>query len=207
MKKTLDDCGEGEEPSGAALFAAIRVVFVCVRSSAGAAIEDLAHAGFPCLSDKIRREIHFVLRRTNAGTNLQEDIRRIAAKIVAHCRDRSRNDSKFSASLSGVDEPNRSQLFVCKIDGSAVSDVNRQAKSALIGDKSVRLGNRGPVGSVNSGDDIAMNLFRKSERHLFEAERFSRLALNGKKAGQNGISITRDIDAGTALDESRFQET
>jgi hypothetical protein len=206
MRKALDDCGESEEPSGTALFAAIRVVFVWVRSSAGAAIKDLAHAGFPGLSDKIRREIHFVLRRTNAGTNLQEDIRRIAAKIVAHCRDRSRNDSKFGASLTGVDEANRSQSFVCNVDGSAVGDVNRQAESALIGDKSVRLGNRGPVGGVNSGDAVAMNLFRKSERHLFEAERFSRLALNGKKAGQDLISITGDIDARAALDESRSQK-
>ena len=77
-----------------------------IASCAGAAIMDSLHALVATLLDNFRGEIDLVMRRTNAGTELNDKIGRTRTKLNGHSFDPDWDDTKFGAFFSRMHETN-----------------------------------------------------------------------------------------------------
>ena len=200
------DCGQSKETSGAASFPAVGVVFVRIGGGAGAAVKNIAHAGFAGLTNNLCGEIHLVVRRADAGSNLHHKICRIGAERFAHRCDCFRHNSKFGALLSGVHEADCLDFPVCKINGCAVGDVNRKAQPGAIRDKTVGAGDVGEVRPIDSRHKVAMNLFGNGEWEAGESQRICRFAVDRPETTKSRLPIRHDVDAWAALNECRAKE-
>ena len=188
------DCGQSQETSGAASFAAVGVVFLRIGGGADATVKDIAHAGFAGLTNNLRGEVNFVVWRADAGGDLHHEICRNAAERLAHRCDCFRHNSKFGALLSGVHEADCLDLPVCEINGCAVGDVNRKAQPGAIRDKTVGARDGGGIWPIDSRHKVAMNLFGNCEWEAGESQRICRFAVDRPETTKSRVPIRRDVD-------------
>ena len=158
------------------------------------------------MTNDLRGEIHLVVRRTDAGSNLDHKICGIGAELFAHRCDCFRHNSKFGALLSGVHEADCLDFPVCKINGCAVGDVDRKAQPGAIRDKTVGAGDVGRIQAIDSGQKVAMNLFGNGEWEAGESQRICRFAVDRPETTKSGLPIRHNVDAWAALNECRAKE-
>ena len=66
-----------EHAAGFSFFGTIRIIKIDMAGGADAAVVNLFHAFAATLLDNFRREIDFIMRRANAGAQLNDEIRTI----------------------------------------------------------------------------------------------------------------------------------
>ena len=113
-----------EHSSGPRLFRTVRVVAVQVAGRAAACIVHLFDAGGACLSDDLSREINLVVRRSNAGAELNHEFGWTRAEAFPHCLDRAPDDHQLRSFLPGMDEANAALDRINQKDGATVRNIN-----------------------------------------------------------------------------------
>jgi hypothetical protein len=83
----------GQHPPGPAFLRAIRIVVLQVTSGADLVIVNLFDPAVATLAHDLRREIDFVVRRTDAGTQLNDEIGRFDPEPLSHEVDCAEHDS------------------------------------------------------------------------------------------------------------------
>src|SRR5437870_8701393 len=73
---------EREHAAGLSLLGSIRIVTREIASGADVAIGNVLHPRDPTLPNDLGGKVHFVMRRTNARTQLHSQIRRIRSKML-----------------------------------------------------------------------------------------------------------------------------
>ena len=104
---------------------------------ANAAVVDLLHALRTTLPDNFCREIDFIMRRTYAGTQLNDKVGRIRSEMRFHLRDGIRDHAKLGAFFSGVHEANRRFFWIDNVNRATIGDVNAERDFFLIRDNTV----------------------------------------------------------------------
>ena len=121
----------------------------------------------PC---DLRGEIELVVRRANAGTELNNEIGRGRSKLSDHLVDRGRHYPKLGAFFARVDEANGAANRIDEINRAAIGDVNAETNATLICNQPVAVletfvsANR----RADKGDIFSMDLLRGKERQIGE---------------------------------------
>jgi len=146
-----------------------------IASGADTAIVDFPHALVATLLDNFRREIDLVMRRTNAGTELHDQIGRLRSELLDHLDDCIRNDAELGPFAAGMDETDGWRIWIDNVNSAAVSDMNAERDTRLICNEAVAAGemlilvNR----SIDNCDLVAMNLFGGKQRPIADSNRVS----------------------------------
>ncbi|MEY2480991.1 MAG: hypothetical protein QOI04_1918 [Verrucomicrobiota bacterium] len=174
-----------------------------MTGGADAAVVNLLHAARSTLRNDLGGEIDFVMRRTNAGTELHDQILRDRTESLRHQIYRARNNFQLSALLAGMHEADRRCFWIDNKNGAAISDINAETNFPLIGDESVAAGEAiaGSDRSINDRYFIPVNLFGREKGKCFELERLFDLAMNGVESRERFRFVTRDFNPGNAPDE------
>ncbi len=154
---------EREHAAGFSFFGAIRIIAIEIASGTLPRVVDLSHPLRATLLDNVLREIDFVMRRANAGTELHEQAGRIRSESRLHLRDRVGNDAELGSFASGMNETDRGRLWIDNVNRAAIGYVNAKRDAAPIRDETVAAGEI--LVAVNVGIDnrdfIAVNLLRR----------------------------------------------
>ena len=151
-----------------------------IASCAHGAVVDFPHALVATLLDNFRREIDLVMRRTNAGTELHDQIARLRSELLDHLGDCIRNDAKLCALAAGMDETDGWRIWIDNVNSAAVSDMNAERDTRLICNEAVAAGemlilvNR----SIDNCDLVAMNLFGGKQRPIADSNRVSNFPMH-----------------------------
>ena len=151
-----------------------------IAGCADAAIVDSLHALCARLLDNFRREIDLVMRRTNAGTELHDQIGRLRSELLDHLDDCIRNDAELGPFAAGMDETDGWRIWIDNVNSAAVSDMNAERNSRLICNEAVAAGemlilvNR----SIDNCDLVAMNLFGGKQRPIADSNRVSNFPMH-----------------------------
>src|SRR5213594_2950998 len=87
----------GKHAAGLSFFGAIGIVLVQVAGGADAGIMDLFDAERAALPDNFSREVDFVVRRTNSGTELHDHVRGTGAEAINHFVNGVGDDAELGA--------------------------------------------------------------------------------------------------------------
>ena len=80
------------------------------------------------------------MRRANTGAELHDHVRRIGAEAINHLPDCVGNDAEFRAFATGMNQTDSRRFWIDNVNRAAVSDVNAQHDSLLIGDDAIAAG-------------------------------------------------------------------
>jgi len=108
-----------------------------IAGGADAAVVDFPHALVATLLDNFRRKIDLVMRRTNAGTELHDQIVRLRCKLLDHLGDCIRNDAELCPLAAGMHQTDSRRFWIDNVNSATVGDVNAKRDSRLICDEAV----------------------------------------------------------------------
>lgn len=134
---SLPETKERQHAAGAAFFGAIGIVKIGMAGGADAAFVDLFHALGAALLDDLRREIYFIMRRANAGTELHDHVRGFASESRSHLLDCFRGNGQLGSFFPGMHEADGGCDWIDDVNGAAVGHVNAECDAALISDETV----------------------------------------------------------------------
>jgi len=200
----LFETEESKHPARASFFGAVGIVKIGMASGADAAVVNFAHALGAAFFDDFRGEIDFVMRRTNAGAQLHDQVERSRPEACDHLRDRIRDDTKLGPFAAGMDETDRRRFWIDNINRATIGDMNAEQNFPLIRDKTVAPGEM-PVRvhwRIDSGDFVAVNLFCGKQRPTFNTNCASNVSMRGFESSQCFGFIVQNIDARDSPDES-----
>ncbi len=92
------------------------------------------------LPDDFGGKIDFVVGWANAGTELDDHVRRIGAEALNHLSDRVCHYAKLGSFAPGMHKANRRRFWIYDVNCATVRDVNAERDAALIGDNAVARG-------------------------------------------------------------------
>lgn len=150
-----------------------------IARCADAAVVDFPHALVATLLDNFRREIDLVMRRTNAGTELHDQIGRLRSELLDHLGDCTRNNAELRPLAAGMDETDSWRVWIDNVNRAAVGDMNAERDTRLICNEAVAAGemfilvNR----SIDNCDLIAVNLFGGKQRAATKSSGMTNLAV------------------------------
>src|SRR5437660_759828 len=126
-----------EHAAGFSFFSAVRVVTIQITRSAYGWIVNFFYAKRATLPDDFRCKIDFVVRRTNAGTELHDHVLGIRFKAFDHLIERICDDAELGAFAAGMDQTDSRRFWIDNVNSTTVSDVNAERDTTLIGDNAV----------------------------------------------------------------------
>ena len=80
------------------------------------------------------------MRRTNARTELHDEIKRTRAEAFRHRPDRNLDDAQLRSFFSRVHQPDCFARRIHEINGAAIGDINTEANAGLICDDAIAAG-------------------------------------------------------------------
>src|SRR2546421_44648 len=125
---------------GLSFFGAVRIVALSVASSAGAGVVNLFYAGGAALLNNVRREIDFVMGRSNARTQLHHQVLRVRSEVFPHRLNRLRRDCLLGPFFTGVNQTDRGRFGIDNVNRAAIGDVNSERDPSLIRDHPITVG-------------------------------------------------------------------
>ena len=142
-----------------------------IARGADSRIVHVPHAGVATLPNNLCSEIDFVVWRSNAWTELRDEIRRIRSEMCCQRSDGFGRNRCRGSFLARVHQPDAVPNWIEKIYRAAIGDVNSKRDAALIRNQAITLGETlfGLHGRVDHCDAIAMHLLCGKERRMFEA--------------------------------------
>ena len=129
-----------EHSAGASFFDAVGIVKIDMTSGADAAVMNCVYALRAALFDNFRGEIDFVMRWTNAGAQLHNQVARLRSEVCAHLRDRIRDNAQLGPFAAGMDETDGRRFWIDNINRATIGDMNAEQNFALVCDDSVATG-------------------------------------------------------------------
>jgi hypothetical protein len=163
--KQREEC---EHPPGPPFFGAIGIIARQIAGGTNSAIVHRPNSEIAALPCDLRGEIDLVVRRANAGAELNQEIGRARTKLSGHRVDRGRHHPKLGAFLARMDQANGVANGIDEINRAAIGDVNAETNATLTCNQSVAVletfvsANRG----IDKGDIFSMNLLRGNERQI-----------------------------------------
>src|SRR5258708_38973570 len=103
------------------------------------------------------------MRRTNAWTELDNQVGRVRTKIFPHLLNRFRGNRQLSSFFSGMDKAHRRRFWIDNVDRAAVGDVNSERDFALVCNQPVAT-REFPVAldrKIDNGDFVPANSLRR----------------------------------------------
>jgi len=142
-------------------------------------------------------EIDFVMRRPDAGTELDDQLGRARTKLCFHQTDGFRHDAEFRSFFSGMDQADRLPNGIDQINRAAIGDVNTQANAGLVCDQAVTAVNAFIIRDwfIENADAIPMNLLRRYERRPAQSGANPYLTMNRIQPGQRLCLVVRNLHA------------
>ena len=144
------------------------------------------------------------MRRTNAGTELHDEIARRRIKMLSHLRDRLRNDRQLGSLFARMDKANDVPNGIDHENRATIRDVDPQGNAALICDQAV-CAREAPVfaqGPINHRNLIPVHLLGGGEGCLLEPKLRPNGAMRRIQPSQRFRPISRNIDPGDASDKT-----
>lgn len=148
------------------------------------------------LPHDLRGEIRFVVWRTNARTELHNEILRARTKMFGQRADSVGDNAKLRSFFPRMHQSNRIAYRIHDENGAAISNINGETYAALICDQSVttvetfvrcdRL--------VDNTDAPAVYLLSGNERGAAKSMSLSDFAMNGVQPRERFHFIVREID-------------
>src|SRR5437879_11650015 len=108
-----------------------------MAGGADTALVNFIHALRAALLDDFRTKIDFVMRRTNAGTELHDQVGRLRSEACTHLRDRIRNDAQLGPFAAGMNKTDGRRFRIDNINRATIGDMNAEQNSPLVRDDSV----------------------------------------------------------------------
>lgn len=108
-----------------------------MAGGADSAVVDFFNPVIPNLLNNLRRKIDFVMRWANAGTELNDQIRRFRVEFRMHLRNRTRDNAELGSFFSGMNKADSRCFWIDNVNCAAIGDVNAERDSPLIGDQAV----------------------------------------------------------------------
>ena len=122
------------------------------------------------LPDNFNGEVDFVLRRPNAGAELDDHVLGMRAETINHFLDRIRGDAELGAFATGMHKADRRRFWIDDVNRATVCDVNAERDTQLIGDDAVAAGefaaHRAAATAIDRCYFVSMNLFRSEQRPI-----------------------------------------
>jgi hypothetical protein len=175
-----------------------------MTSGADAAVVNFVYALRAALFDDLRDEIGFVMRRTNAGTELHDQVGRLRSEACAHLRDRIRNDAQLGPFAAGMDKSDGRRFWVDNVNRATIGNMNAEKNFSLVRDEAVatvELLARFNW-SIDNRNSVSVNLFGGKQRPTFHTNFASNVSMRGFESPQRFGFIVRNIDSGDPPDES-----
>jgi hypothetical protein len=136
-----------------------------IAGSADTGVENFLDPCVATLPDDLCGKINLVMRWSNTGTQLHNQITRLNSKTLPHRFDRALNDSYRRALFAGMNQPSRAGISVDQVNCAAISYVNSNADIALIGDQPIATFEAMITGRnrIDPRDPVSMNLAHGNE--------------------------------------------
>ena len=168
-----------------------------IAGSADTAVVNLFDTGIPTLPDNFRREINFVMRRSNAWAQLRNQIAGLDSKRLSHLLDCVPNDSQGSSFLARMNQTNGACLLIDQKNRAAVGHINAEANIPLIRNQPIT-----PFETLVSGrhridhrDFVAVNLACGDKFSINQPKSASRVTMRMVQIFQDGYFIVRELDS------------
>jgi len=180
----LQQSEQRQHAAGSSFFGAVRIVNIDMASCADAAVIDIVQALCATLFDNLRCEIDLVMRRTNTGTELHDQIARVRSKARRHLGDGIRDDAELGSFASRMHKTDGRRFWIDNINGAAVGNINAHRDTVLIGDNAVAAGKMfvfaadtaaPTVCKIDDCDFIAVNLLGSKQRPIAESSGMTNL--------------------------------
>jgi len=127
----------GHHAAGFSFFGAIGIVATQITRSAHAGVVYVLNACRATLPNDFRSEIHIVVRRADARTELHDHLRRIGSEAFNHLFDRVWDNAKLGAFAAGMHKTNCRCRWINDVNCATVCDVNAERDTGLIGDNAI----------------------------------------------------------------------
>ena len=165
---------------------------------------NIFHPALLATAHNLRREIHFVVRRADAGAQLHGQILRSGAESLHHEINRTPDNIEFAPFLSRVHEANPVAHGVDQINGATIRDIDAEARLGLSRKEPVT-----PfetlVGRGHAIDDphfVAMHLLDGEKGSCADSKIGADCAVNRIEPTQRLLFIRTHIDPRDARDEA-----
>jgi hypothetical protein len=204
MTRALADHAEKREhAAGASLLGAIGIVSLEIARGADSAVVNLAHTGVATLLNNLRGKIDFVMRWTNARTQLRNKVGRVHTEFVMQERNRISNNSQLAPLLAGMNETDGTPFPIDQIDRTTISYVDAKADVGLIGDQTIAAFKTAIVRErrINDRNFFSVNLSSRGKRVALKSELAAGATMNFIQICQNDRLIGRKGDARNTTDE------
>ena len=135
-------------------------------------IVNLFHPAVLALPNDFSGKIDFVMRRSDAWTDLHDQVRRRRTKACVHLFDRSGDNTKSGPLLARMNQAETTLQWIDDVNGGAIRYVNAEANFALVGKESVRTAETAILGKrkVDDRELVAVDLFSGSKTEIVQAE-------------------------------------
>ena len=161
---------------------------------------DGGHARVTTLPDDLCREIDLIMGRTNAGTELNDEIGRTRTKLRRHRLDRVRHDTQLRAFLSRMNQPDGAPDRIGDVNGATISDVDPETNAALVRDDSIAVLETmiGHGCRPDGGNLFPVDLLRRHEGHPADPMTASDFPVNAVQPRERFRLVVRHLEAGHA---------
>ena len=134
-------------------------------------IVNLFHPAVLALPNDFSGKIDFIMRRSNAWTDLHDQVRRRRTEAYVHLFDRSGDNTKSGPLLSRVNQAETTLQWIDDVNGGAIRYVNAEANFALVGKESVRAAEAAILGKrkVDDRELVAVHLLSSSKAEIVHA--------------------------------------
>lgn len=197
-KERISLCQKRQHASGASLFRAIRIVAIQIAGGTNTAVVYCRDAEVTALPHNLAGEIRFIMRRTNAWTELHNDIRGARTKMFRHRADGVGDDTKLRPFFSGMHQTNRIAYGIDDENGATISNINAEANAALICDQPIKtVETFVPCGRrMDNTDALSVHLLRGNERRAAKSMFLSDFPMNAVQPSERFHFIMRQLDIG-----------
>jgi len=123
------------------------------------------------LPNNFRGEIDFVVRRTNAGTKLHDQVRGIRAEAIDHLRNRVRDDAELGAFAPGMHQTDSRRFGIDNVNRATIGHVNAERDTESIRNDAVATGEFFVTfhWCIPNRDFVPVNLFGGKQRPIAES--------------------------------------
>src|SRR5437588_4224240 len=203
-RRRLQQSHHGQHPPGPTFLRAIRIVVLQVTSSADLVIVNLFDPALATLSHNLRREIDFVMRRTDAGTQLNDEIGRLDPEFLPHQVDCTTHNPEHGPFFSGMNQSNCPGISVHQVNRAAISHVNSKANTALIGNQPIAIFETviSDRDRIKTCDVVSMNLAHGDKFAIAQPNSVSCQPMNLVEVFQDNRFVMRQLDSRNTSHES-----
>ena len=156
------------------------------------------------LPHNLRSEIDLIVRRPNAGAELDNQIGSARTKVLRHRFNGIRDDTKLRPLLPRMHQANRIAHRIDQINRAAIGDVDAKANAALICDEAIATFKTFVPGDagIDNSNSISVNLLCGSKRHGGEPMPAEDLPMNAIQPRERFRLVVGHLDPGHAQGET-----